>query len=171
MKFTKIIFFLLLSQLLFNNSYSVEQNLKFVDVDLIIENTNIGKNILNKLNQIDQNNLKKLKELEDELKNQENQIKSKKNLVSDDELKKQIDNLNLKFANYKKIKNDMITALSETKNNEFKNFFKIINPIIQNYMNENSIQIILNSKNIFIGNKNSDLTQILIDLINKKLSK
>ena len=58
MKFTKIIFFLLLSQLLFNNSYSVEQNLKFVDVDLIIENTNIGKNILNKLNQIDQNNLK-----------------------------------------------------------------------------------------------------------------
>ena len=171
MKFNKIIFFLLLSQLLFNNSYSVEQNLKFVDVDSIIENTNIGKNILNKLNQIDQNNLKKLKEFEDELKNQENQIKSKKNLVSDDELKKQIDNLNLKFADYKKIKNDMITALSETKNNEFKNFFKIINPIIQNYMNENSIQIILNSKNIFIGNKNSDLTQTLIDLINKKLSK
>ena len=65
----------------------------------------------------------------------------------------------------------MITALSETKNNEFKKFFKIINPIIQNYMNENSIQIILNSKNIFIGNKNSDLTQTLIDLINKKLSK
>ena len=171
MKFNKIIFFLLFSQLLFNNSYSVEQNLKFVDVDSIIENTNIGKNILNKLNQIDQNNLKKLKEFEDELKNQENQIKSKKNLVSDDELKKQIDNLNLKFADYKKIKNDMITALSETKNNEFKNFFKIINPIIQNYMNENSIQIILNSKNIFIGNKNSDLTQTLIDLINKKLSK
>jgi len=171
MKFNKIIFFLLLSQLLFNNSFSVEQNLKFVDVDSIIENTNIGKNILNKLNQIDQNNLKKLKEYEDELKNQENQIKSKKNLISDDELKKEIDSLNLKFSDYKKIKNDMITALSETKNNEFKNFFKTINPIIQNYMNENSIQIILSSKNIFIGNKNSDLTQILIDLINKKLSK
>ena len=171
MKFNKIIFFLLLSQLLFNNSFSVEQNLKFVDVDSIIENTNIGKNILNKLNQIDQNNLKKLKEFEDELKNQENQIKSKKNLISDDELKKEIDSLNLKFSDYKKIKNDMITALSETKNNEFKNFFKTINPIIQNYMNENSIQIILSSKNIFIGNKNSDLTQILIDLINKKLSK
>ena len=171
MKFNKIIFFLLLSQLLFNNSFSVEQNLKFVDVDSIIENTNIGKNILNKLNQIDQNNLKKLKEFEDELKNQENQIKSKKNLVSDDELKKEIDSLNLKFADYKKIKNDMITALSETKNIEFKNFFKIVNPIIQNYMNENSIQIILNSKNIFIGNKNSDLTQTFIDLINKKLSK
>ena len=171
MKYYKIIFFLMLSQLLFNNSYSVEQNLKFVDVDSIIENTNIGKNILNKLNQIDQNNLKKLKEFEDELKNQENQIKSKKNLISDDELKKEIDSLNLKFSDYKKIKNDMITALSETKNNEFKNFFKTINPIIQNYMNENSIQIILSSKNIFIGNKNSDLTQILIDLINKKLSK
>ena len=171
MKFNKIIFFLIFSQLLFNNSFSVEQNLKFVDVDAIIEKTNIGKNILNKLNQIDQNNLKKLQEFENELKNQENQIKSKKNLVSEDELKKEIDSLNLKFADYKKIKNDMITTLSETKNNEFKNFFKIVNPIIQNYMNENSIQIILNSKNIFIGNKSSDLTQTLIDLINKKLSK
>ena len=171
MKFNKIIFFLIFSQLLFNNSFSVEQNLKFVDVDAIIEKTNIGKNILNKLNQIDQNNLKKLQEFENELKNQENQIKSKKNLVSEDELKKEIDIFNFKFAYYKKIKIDMLTTLFQTKNNEFKNFFKIVNPIIQNYMNENSIQIILNSKNIFIGNKSSDLTQTLIDLINKKLSK
>ena len=90
-------------------------------------------------------------------------------MISEDELKKEIDNLNLKFADYKKIKNDMITELSEIKKNESKKFFKIINPIIQNYMNENSVQIILNSKNIFMGNKKSDLTQILINEINNQL--
>ena len=169
MKIIKIIFFLLIFQLIFKNSFSVEQNLKFVDVDALIENTDIGKKILIKLNEIDQNNIKKLKVFENELKNQENQIKSKKKLISEDELKKEIDNLNLKFADYKKIKNDMITKLSETKKNESKKFFKIINPIIQNYMNENSVQIILNSKNIFMGNKKSDLTQILINEINNQL--
>ena len=169
MKIIKIIFFLLIFQLIFKNSFSVEQNLKFVDVDALIENTDIGKKILIKLNQLDQNNIKKLKDFENELKNQENQIKLKKNLISEDELKKEIDNLNLKFADYKKIKNDMITKLSETKKNESKKFFKIINPIIQNYMNENSVQIILNTKNIFMGNKKSDLTQILINEINNQL--
>ena len=169
MKIIKIVFFLLIFQLIFKNSFSVEQNLKFVDVDALIENTDIGKKILIKLNEIDQNNIKKLKVFENELKNQENQIKLKKNLISEDELKKEIDNLNLKFADYKKIKNDMITKLSETKKNESKKFFKIINPIIQNYMNENSVQIILNTKNIFMGNKKSDLTQILINEINNQL--
>lgn len=169
MKIIKIIFFLLIFQLIFKNSFSVEQNLKFVDVDALIENTDIGKKILIKLNEIDQNNIKKLKVFENELKNQENQIKLKKNLISEDELKKEIDNLNLKFADYKKIKNDMINELSEIKKNESKKFFKIINPIIQNYMNENSVQIILNTKNIFMGNKKSDLTQILINEINNQL--
>ena len=169
MKIIKIVFFLLIFQLIFKNSFSVEQNLKFVDVDALIENTDIGKKILIKLNQLDQNNIKKLKDFENELKNQENQIKLKKNLISEDELKKEIDNLNLKFADYKKIKNDMINELSEIKKNESKKFFKIINPIIQNYMNENSVQIILNTKNIFMGNKKSDLTQILINEINNQL--
>ena len=42
-----------------------------------------------------------------------------------------------------------------------------INPIIQNYMRENSIEILLDSKNVFIGDINSDLTQIIINEINK----
>ena len=43
------------------------------------------------------------------------------------------------------------------------------NPVIQNYMNENSVQILLNSKNIFMGKKEIDLTQQLIDEINKQV--
>ena len=170
MKFTKIIFLIFIY--LFNlNSYSVaEQNLKFVDIDLIVKNTKVGKKILKKLNDLDQQNIKKLNDFENELKIKESEINSKKNIISDDELKKEINNLNMKFADYKKLKNDMVKKLSETKNNELKKLFKAINPIIQNYMDKNSIEILLNSKNVFIGNKNSDLTQILIEEINNKLS-
>ena len=49
-------------------------------------------------------------------------------------------------------------------------FFDMINPIVQNYMSEKSIDILFNSNHIFMGNKNSDLTKQLIDEINKKLS-
>ena len=42
-----------------------------------------------------------------------------------------------------------------------------INPIIQNHMKENSIEILLDSKNVFIGDVNSDLTEIIINKINE----
>ena len=36
-------------------------------------------------------------------------------------------------------------------------------------MSENSIEILLNTKNVFIGSKKSDLTDILINEINIKI--
>ncbi len=170
MKFTKIIFVIFIYFFILNSYSFAEQNLKFVDIDLVVKNTNVGKKILKKLNELDQQNIKKLNDFENELKTKESEIKSKKNIISEDELKKEIDNLNLKLADYKKLKSEMVKKLSETKNNELKKLFKAINPIIQNYMDKNSIEILLNSKNVFIGNKNSDLTQILIEEINNKLS-
>ena len=165
-----ISFFIIFSLFLFSNYSLADQNLKFANIDLIIKNTTIGKKVLSKINKIDQDNLEKLSSFEKELKSNEGEIKLKKNLLSDDELKKEINKLNLKLANYKKQKKAMVKNLSDTKNKELQKLFKIINPIIQNYMNENSIEILFNSKNIFIGNKNSDLTKILIDEINNKVS-
>ena len=63
----------------------------------------------------------------------------------------------------------MVKKLNDFKKDELKNFFDKINPIIQNYLDQNSIDMLLNSKNIFMGNKNSDLTNQIIDEINKKL--
>ena len=63
----------------------------------------------------------------------------------------------------------MVNELNKTKNQELSQFFENIKPIIQNYMNDNSIDMIINSKNIFIGNNNSDLTNELIIEINNKL--
>jgi len=64
----------------------------------------------------------------------------------------------------------MIKNLSDIKNKELENIFKIINPIIQNYMKKNSIDILFNSKNIFIGNKKSDLTEEIVEEINMQVN-
>ena len=164
-----LLFFFVISFLLISNLVFAE-NLKFANIDLIIKNTNVGKKALTKINKLDQENMKKLNSFEKELKEKENEIKLKKNLLSDSELKKEVNKLNLKLAEFKKQKDIMVKNLSDTKNKELQLVFKTINPIIQNYMNENSIQIILNSKNVFIGNKKSDLTQDLINEINNKVN-
>ena len=170
MKISKLFIIILVNFFLSLNYSFADQNLKFVDIDAIIKNTNIGKKVLIKLNKLDEDNIQELNELQNELKNKENEINIKKNLLSDDELKNEIDKLNIQLANYNKKKNEMIKNLSEVKNKELQNVFKVINPIIQDYMKRNSIDILFNSKNIFIGNKNSDLTEELVEEINLQIN-
>ena len=170
MKVLKIFVFIAVNCLVVFNYSFAEQSLKFADIDAIIKNTNIGKKVLNKLNKIDESNIKKLSELQNDLKSKENDINIKKNLLSEDELKNEINKLNTQFANYNEKKNEMIKNLSDIKNKELQEVFKVINPIIQNYMKKNSIDILFNSKNIFIGNKNSDLTDELVQEINMQVN-
>ena len=51
-----------------------------------------------------------------------------------------------------------------------KVFFKKINPILENYMKENSVSLILDKKNIFIGRQNIDITKSILDIMNKELN-
>ena len=46
-------------------------------------------------------------------------------------------------------------------------FFKEVNPVIHKFMEKNSIDILLDRKNVFIGKKNSDITNQIIQELNK----
>ena len=46
-----------------------------------------------------------------------------------------------------------------------------LNPIISNYVEENSITIVFPKKNIIIAKKNLDITKPVMDLLNNQLSK
>ena len=44
---------------------------------------------------------------------------------------------------------------------------KLISPIIENYIREKSITIVLNKKNIFIASKDYDITNEIINIVDK----
>ena len=164
-KLTLVIFFLILSN---NLSYG-SQNVKFADIDLIVQNSEIGKKTLTKIENANKSNIEKLSNFQKQLKDRENEIKIKKNIISEEEFKKEVENLKKQLAEFNKKKDLMVKEFSELKNDELEALFAKINPIIQNYMKENSIEILMNSKNIFIGNIKADLTQLLINEINSKV--
>ena len=49
------------------------------------------------------------------------------------------------------------------------NFLNLINPIIEKYMSDNSIYMLIDKKNVFIASKDYDITNNLIELINNKI--
>ena len=56
--------------------------------------------------------------------------------------------------------------MKEIRNKEIIKLINSINPIIENFMNENSISIVFDKKNIFIADKNYDITNDIIEKIN-----
>ena len=64
----------------------------------------------------------------------------------------------------------MVNDFSKIKNDEVNNFFKRINPIIQDYMNKKSINILLERKNVFMGKMTSEITNDIILLVNENLN-
>jgi Skp family chaperone for outer membrane proteins len=167
----KFFFKLCLYLILFLSFYTIsnaEQSVKFVNIDLIVNNTKIGNQMLDKISNLDKENIEKLKSFEEQIKNKQEEIKLKKNVISEIEFEKEVTDLNNKILDFNNQKKKMVEELTNIKNKELNLFFKNIKPVVQNYMSENSIDMIVNSKNIFMGNNKSDITNDLIEKINIK---
>ena len=90
MKFVKIIYIFIII-LIFNlNLAHSNDKVSFINLDLLIQQTNIGKLILKDIEQINKKNIENLKIKESELKSIEDDIKKKKNIISKDEFENEV---------------------------------------------------------------------------------
>lgn len=89
-------------------------------------------------------------------------------MISEDAFNKEVVSFQKKVQELKTEKNKIVKNYNDLKRKEIENVFKKISPIINDYMEENSISILLDSKNIFMGSQKSNLTEDILDRINKK---
>ena len=146
-----------------------ENKVAYLDLDFILSNTNVGKLLFEEIQKLESSKIKELNNQEQILKDEENQIIASKNIISKDEMNKNINKFQIKLKKYKNLKKNEINLLKKKRNEDILNLLKSINPLIQKYMRENSISILIDKKNIFIADKNYDITKNLIDLINNNL--
>ncbi len=161
-------FYLLVFFLIFTNINAENKNIVFIDIDYLLNNSDLGKKALKKIDDIKVKNLSNLKEKETILLNKEKEIKKKQNIISKEELKKEIDNLKVQINNFKKEKNSLFESSEKIKVEELNKILNEINIIVKEYMSNNSIDLVLNKKNVFIGKVSSDITEIILKEINKK---
>ena len=75
----------------------------------------------------------------------------------------------IKFQNYKNSKTNEIKNLKKKRNTNIVNFLNTINPIIEKYMADNSIYMLIDKKNVFIASRDYDINENLIELIENKI--
>ena len=164
----KKIFILVFFLNLFASLGFANQNIVFLDLDFIFNNSNLGKKILFNLEQINKNINSNINDEQKILIEKENKIKSSKNILSEEEFKKKVAEFNRELNNFNMNKQKLILSFNSNRDLEVNNFIKKINPLIQDYMEKNSIDLVLEKKNMFIGNSKYDITIIILELINKK---
>ena len=160
-----IYFFLFFFKL---NSISASENIAFLDLDYVLNNSNLGKKIYMDLDIINKQNLSELKSKEKNIKDKRDLINKTKNISSKEKLENDIAKFNQEVENFNEEKDKIIKNFQELKNTKLDDFLKNITPIIQDYMAENSIDILLEKKNIFIGKDSKDITNEIIKIINGK---
>ena len=153
----------------FNTIAISQEKIVFFDIDNILNNSIAGKKILLYLDEINKNNISNLKKNELEIKNSEKKLLSKKNLINEEEFNNEIKLIETKIREFKLLKQNLTSEFIKKKENEILKFINLVNPIIEKYMKENNIGLVLDKKNVFIAKSNYDITSILLDIINKEI--
>ena len=163
--------YVLIFFIFFNVTFAYsEEKIAFIDIDFLIQNSDIGKSALAKIKTEDEKNISILTKKTKELKDLENEIKNKQSILSPEAYENEVKLFKEKVNNYSNEKNTIVNSFNDFKKKEIDKIFKKITPIIKSYMDNNSVAILLDTKNIFMGKVNSNLTNEVLKEINKSLN-
>ena len=164
----KKIIYILLFFVISLPSYSSEK-IVYLDVEKIMQESVAGKNIIAKIKKKRETSISKLKAKEKEIVEKEKKLISQKNVLSEEEFKKKIQDLRADISKYQKERNKASNDITRTRIKASTNLIKKLTPILESYSKENSIRIIIQKKHIVMGSKEDDITKEILNLVNEKI--
>ncbi len=159
--FLTIFFFFILS-------IQSKAEIAFIDVNYILNTSDVGKSLNSHIKKINDKNIKKNKNIEDQLIKKEKSLISQKNILDENEFQKKLNILSLEITKYREDKKLSQTKINQIKIEKTKEILNLLNPIITKYVQENSISLVIPKKNIIVGKKKLDITNKIIKILNQK---
>ena len=147
-------------------SHSSEK-IVYLDVDFILANSDKGKIILSNLEKKNKENIKILQSKEKILKDEETQIIKQKNIISEVSYKEKVNKLKSKIDTFKMDKDKLVKNFNQLRQQEINKFIKLVDQILGEYVEKNTIDLVLNKKDILMGKNEYNITNEILDLVNK----
>ncbi len=165
MKFILISFLFILK---LNIAYAVEK-IAFIDLNYIMNNSLSGKSINNFINNLKDKKIEDFNKIESKIKKDENDLISKKNIIDKNIYNEKVSQLKLRINNYNNDREEFKKYLDEKKIIYTNKLLESLNPIISNYVEQNSIAVVIPKKMIIIGKKNLDITIPVMKILDKTI--
>jgi outer membrane protein len=141
----------------------------FLDFSKVLNQSKAGKGAQEILQKKLKSESAKFEKLGNELRKEEAELINQKKLITSEEYKKKVNSLRKKVAKIQTDKKNSVDAITKSRNKARTELFKKLNPIIKKYMEDNKIRVVLDKKAILLADNNLDITQKIIEILNKEL--
>lgn len=143
--------------------------IKFININYIINNSNAGLKILDNIDKMKNNLINELKEKEKKIKEKEIMLKGQQNILEKKEFDKKISLLKDEINQYNIDREKAIKEIDTKQKEDLEILIKKITPFLENYMEKNSIGIIFNENSVFFAEKKYNASEDILKLVNDNL--
>ena len=167
LKFSR--FFIIIFTILLCSEVYAQDKVVIMDLRFVLNESKAGKNAQEFLKKSYNNNIKKFKDIEAALKKEEEDLLTKKTVLSKDEYIKKSDSLRKKVIDYKSQRRAAMDKITTQRSESRETLIKSVEPILEEYIKENNISVVINKANTLGGNPENDITKIIVEKLNKVL--
>ncbi len=167
MNLKKIILIILFSTVFFKNANSTIPH--YIDFKLILNQSDAGKKAQSFLKSKLEKGIKNINDKQKNIQAEEKKIIQQKKILAPEEYKKQVQALRTKVSSLQKERNFLLDDVAKKRSKARKDLLKTLNPIVENYMKEKNIRIVLDKKSILLADESLDITKDIMTLLNKEL--
>ncbi len=146
----------------------IASDIYFIDYSRVMNESTAGKKAQDNLKNLLKNSNKKFEETAKKLKSEENKIISQKNALSKEEYKKKAEALRKKVFDLNKDREKSIRDVAAKRKKAGDEMLKNLNPILGKYMKDNNISVVIDKKNVLMGDKKFEITSQIIEILNKE---
>ena len=146
-----------------------ENKIVYIDMNKILKESKVGIFVENELTKSHEVKLENFKKREEEIDKNEIDLVSKKNIMAREEFNKKVKLWTEEKQKYQAERRKWFDEITEKRNKARTEVLESLDPILSEYFEQNQISLMLYKRNIAIGTSELDITDIIIDKLNKKL--
>ena len=143
--------------------------LVYIDFKYILNNSTAGKKAQDVLKKRLDNGIKSLSSKDKSLQEEERKIIQQKKVISQEEYIKKVNDLRKKVTQLQKDRDNLLEKVAKDKNKARNEILKNLNPIIESFMQEKKIRLVIDKKNIILADEKLDVTKEIMKKLNGKL--
>ena len=147
---------------------SAEQKVAYLDMKFVLNNSKAGKGAQDFLKESFKKNQKFFLDEENALKKEESDLLVQKTILTKEEYQKKSDNLRKKVIDYQSQRRTSLEQITTQRAEARQKLLEKLDPILKTYIKENDISLIIDKKNVLMGNTNLDISNIIVKKLNKE---
>ena len=162
-------FFVVTLFLTFCTAVTAEQNIVVLDLKYVLNNSKAGKGAQDFLKKSFKDSTQKYSDMEKALKKEEQDLLTKKTVLSKEEYVKKSDALRKKVIDYQSQRRASVDKIATLRTESRQKLIDAIDPILEIYLKENNISLVVDKKYTLGGNPETDITKIITEKLDKIL--